>query len=158
MTSSTVARRLRGALVLPVLLAPLVLAGCGEDADPFDSYCAVVEEEKPGLSQVLDDDGGSSGLLPALPTFERLEEAAPDDIADDWSVIVQRLGSLADALEAAGADPATYDPVDPPDGVTPDEQEAIALAAGSVATEAVREALENVQQQSRDVCKTELSL
>lgn len=146
----------RRALVPVALL--LLASGCGEDPDPFERYCAVVEEEKPGLAEVLDADGGASGLLPALPAFERLEEAAPDDIADDWSVVVQRLSSLADALEAAGVDPATYDPVDPPDGVTPEEQEAIELGAGSVATEAVGEALTNVQQQARDVCKTELVL
>lgn len=148
----------RALLAAAVLLLPLATAGCGEEPDRFESYCATVDKEKPGLSRVLDESGGSSGLLPALPAFERLEQAAPDDIADDWSVIVQRLSSLSDALADAGVDPATYDPVDPPDGVTADEKEAISLAAGSVATEAVREALENVQQQSRDVCKTELAL
>ncbi|MCW2813063.1 MAG: hypothetical protein JWN84_518 [Nocardioides sp.] len=149
------------ARLLPLALAallPLLVAGCGEDPDPFASYCEVVREEKDGLARTLDQDDGSSGLLPALPVFERLEEAAPDDIADDWSVIVQRLTSLADALEAAGADPATYDPVDPPEGITTEQQEAIELAAGSVGTEAVREALTNVDQQSLDVCKTRLLL
>jgi hypothetical protein len=146
------------ALVPLVLLLPLLTAGCGDDDDPFESYCAVVRKEKPGLTEVLDESSGSSGLLPALPVFERLEDAAPDDIADDWSVLVQRLTSLSDALEAAGADPATYDPVDPPDGVTEEEQEAISLAAGSLATEGVVEAVRNVEQQSRDVCKTELGL
>lgn len=147
----------RALLAAVVLLLPLTAAGCGEDPDRFESYCATVKDEQAGLSRVLDESGGSSGLLPGLPAFERLEDAAPDDIADDWSVLVQRLSSLADALEDAGVDPATYDPVDPPDGVTAEQEEAISLAAGSVATEAVREALENVQQQARDVCKTELA-
>ncbi len=148
----------RARRLLPLAVLVLLVAGCGEDPDPFESYCSVVTEEKDGLARILDADDGSSGLLPALPVFERLEEAAPDDIADDWSVIVQRLRSLADALEAAGADPAAYDPVDPPEGVTAEEQEAIELAAGSVGTEAVREALANVDQQSLDVCKTRLLL
>ena len=144
-----------GVLAALVLLLPLVTVGCGDD-DPADSYCAVVEQERPGLAEVLDASSGSSGLLPALPAFERLEDAAPRDIADDWSVVVQRLRGLAQALEDAGADPATYDPVDPPDGVTDQEQEAISLAAGSLATEGVVEAFDNVQQQARDVCKTSL--
>lgn len=142
-------------MAAPLLLAPL-LAGCGGEEDPFVAYCGVVEEEQDGLARSLDEAGGSSGLLPGLPAFERLEAAAPDDIADDWSVVVQRLSTLADALEAAGVDPASYDATDPPDDVTPEQQEAIELAAGGVATEQVSEALGNVQQQARDVCDTEL--
>lgn len=140
------------------LLAPLLLTGCGDDPDRFEAYCSLVKDEQTNLTELLAADGGSSGLLPGLPVFERFEEAAPDDIADDWSVIVQRLTSLSDALEDAGVDPSTYDPVDPPDDITPEQKEAISLAAGSVGTENVREALDNVQQQSRDVCKAELSL
>ena len=139
-------------------LVALPLAGCGEGPDRFEAYCQVVAEEKTELTDALAESGGSSGLLPALPVFERLEEAAPDDIADDWSLIVQRLSALDDALEAAGVDPATYDPVDPPDGVSDEERETISLAAGGLSTEAVGESLANVQQQARDVCRTELSL
>lgn len=150
--------RLPRVLLPLVLLVPLVVAGCGED-DPFEAYCSVVEKEKPGLSKALaEGSSGSAGLLPALPAFRRLADAAPDDIADDWSVVVQRLGALSDALEAAGADPATYDPVDPPKGVSDDQREAISLAAGALATESVVEALGNVEQQVKDVCHTSLPL
>lgn len=146
----------RSLLAVSVLL-PLLAAGCGDDEDPFDAYCAVVEDQKAGLAQALDDAStGSAGLLPALPAFERLEDAAPDDIADDWSVVVQRLRALAQALEDAGADPATYDAAEPPEGVTEAQQEAIALAAGSLDTEGVALALGNVEQQAKDVCGTSL--
>ncbi|WP_134768349.1 hypothetical protein [Nocardioides sp. 1609] len=148
-------RRRRALGLLAGLLVPLT--ACGEDPDAFESYCDVVVDEQAELGRVLAADDGAAGLLPGLPAFERLEAAAPDDIADDWSVVVQRLSTLADALEAAGVDPATYDPVDPPDGVTPEELEAIESGAGSVRSEALREAVENVEQQSRDVCKTELT-
>ncbi len=147
--------RRRAAVAAVCLVVPL--GACSDDEDPFERYCAVVEDEQQALSEALST-GGSAGLLPGLPIFERLLDAAPDDIADDWGVVVQRLTVLDDALRAAGVDPATYDPVDPPDDVTEEEQTAIEVGASSVATEAVREALENVQQQARDVCKTELSL
>ncbi|WP_137295059.1 hypothetical protein [Nocardioides dongxiaopingii] len=149
-------RRAWALVLLPGLLG--ALTACGEDPDAFEGYCDVVVEEQAELGRVLAADDGAAGLLPGLPIFERLEEAAPDDVADDWSVVVQRLSSLADALEAAGVDPATYDPVDPPDDVTPEELEAIESGAGSVRSEALREAVQNVEQQSRDVCKTELAL
>lgn len=151
-------RRLRRLVAAVAVLAVAVpLAACGED-DPFESYCEVVGEEQPGLTEALTADDGTAGLLPALPAFERLEDAAPTDIADDWSVVTTRLQDLADALEDAGADPTTYDPVDPPDGITDDERDAISLAAMAVASEAMLEALGNVQQQARDVCGTELTL
>ncbi len=121
----------------------LGLTACG-DEDEFERYCGVVRDVQGDLARALDADEGSAGLLPALPYFRTLEDAAPDDIADDWSILVERLGTLADALEDAGVDPADYDPVDPPDGVTPEQQEQIAAGASSVATEAVREALQNV--------------
>lgn len=145
----------RASTVLLCALAVGGLSACGEE-DPFEAYCDVVAAEAPELAQALDRDDGAAGLLPGLPSFERLADAAPDDIADDWSVIVQRLGTLADALEEAGVDPADYDPSDPPDGVTDEQQEAIRLGAGSVGTEAVQEALQHVQEQSRAVCKQEL--
>ena len=143
------------AVVTALLAALPLLAACAEE-DRFERYCDVVRDQQDDLGRVLDADGGSAGLLPALPIFQTLEQVAPDDIADDWSILVGRLGSLADALEDAGVDPGSYDPVDPPDGVTEDQREAIAAGASSVATEAVREALANVTQQARDVCGTEL--
>ncbi|WP_139978745.1 hypothetical protein [Nocardioides litoris] len=149
---------MRRALAAALAVAALVglLSACGED-DPFERYCDVVREEQAGLTRDLGD-AGTAGLLPALPAFERLEDAAPDDIADDWSVITQRLTGLADALDDAGVDPSTYDATDPPADTTPEQREAIGLAAGAVATEEVREALGVVQQQARDVCGTELTL
>ena len=142
-------------MVVACLVVPL--GACGDDEDPFEAYCGVVEDEQQELGEALST-GGSAGLRAGLPTFERLLDAAPDDIADDWGVVVQRLTVLEDALDAAGVDPATYDPVDPPDDVTEEERTAIEAGASGVATEGVREVLLNVQQQARDVCKTELSL
>ncbi|GAA5153336.1 hypothetical protein GCM10023340_35220 [Nocardioides marinquilinus] len=149
-------RRLAAGLALAVTCGT-ALAGCGEDPDRFGAYCEAVADEQSALTDALSL-GGAPGLLAALPSFERLLEAAPRDIEDEWTIVVTRIDVLRDALEDAGVDPASYDPVDPPEGVTDEQQEAIAAGASSVNTEQVREALDGVQQQARDVCGTSLTL
>lgn len=147
------------------LLTAVVVAGCGSDVDPddpagdvperFADYCAVVREEQPTLSEALAR-GARVGLLDALPSFQRLREASPDDLADEWSIVVSRVEVLRDALSDAGVDPATYDPLEPPQDLTDAEIAAIEVGASSVAAEPVQEALDGVEQQARDVCKTPL--
>ena len=61
-------------------------------------------------------------LLRALPIFRELEDAAPDDIRDDWKIVVDGLTALEDALDDAGVDPATYDRDDPPEGVSDEDE------------------------------------
>ncbi|MAS54929.1 MAG: hypothetical protein CMJ44_09970 [Pimelobacter sp.] len=132
------------------------LAGCGED-DPFTRYCDEVADQQQPLTEAAAA-GPTRGLLEALPSFRALQEKAPDDIADEWAVVVQRLTVLDEALQAADLDPATYDPAQPPAGLSAADTAAISAAASGLVTDAMRTALDAVQQQSRDVCKTPLSL
>lgn len=142
-------------LVAATLLACGVSA-CGEE-DPFEAYCAEVEAQQTRLTEVLVA-GDQTALLEALPTFEKLEARAPDDLRDEWGTITSRLSDLQQALEAAGADPATYDRRNPPEGVDAEERKAIDAAARSLTTPEMQAALEGVQQQARDVCQTPLFL
>jgi hypothetical protein len=145
-------------------VALLVLAGCGSDEpeayqvpERFRAYCAEVEAQQAAISEALGE-GGSTGLIRALPSFEALEAEAPDDIADDWAVVVGRSRDLVDALEEAGVDPATYDREQPPAGLTPDERDAIDAAASALVSPTTGNAMAAVQQHSRDVCKAPLAL
>lgn len=146
----------RALLALLFATAGLVL-GCGGDDDPFGSYCDVVKEQQQPLSEALAQ-GASTGLLAALPSFEKLRDAAPDDIADEWAVVIQRIRVLRDALDEAGVDAATYDAEKPPPDVSEEQQAAIAAAANGLATPSTTAALSSVEQQARDVCRTQLSL
>ena len=145
-----------------VLAAPLVLlltltaTGCGED-DPFADYCAEVSTQQKALTEAFAD-RGPTALIDALPSFRALREEAPRDIADEWQVLVGRIGALVDALEAADVDPATYDAAQPPAGLDAAQRTAIEAAATELAAPAVRTALAAVDQQARDVCKTPLYL
>lgn len=147
----------RTTLAAVVLLVGFPLAGCGGD-DPFDAYCTVVQDEQESLTRTLDAGGGTTGLIEALPAFERLEAAAPDDIADEWSLFVQAVRGFADAFEAAGVDPATYDATNPPASVSAEQQETIRTAASALLARPVTEAADAVDQQAKDVCETGLSL
>ncbi|HEY0888903.1 MAG TPA: hypothetical protein VGE38_04760 [Nocardioides sp.] len=138
-----------------VLLLAVVTAGCS--TDPREAYCDAVSEHQESLGEILGQ-GGPAALLRALPIFRDLQEQAPDDIADDWQVLVDALGDLEQAVEEAGADPATYDREAPPAGVTAQEQSRIDAAAAEVGGEGTRAALAAVEQQARDVCHTPLAL
>ena len=137
------------------LLALLALAACSED--PYQDYCDAVADRRDRLSETLGQ-GGPTALLAALPTFRDLREQAPDDIADEWQVLVDGLSGLQRALRAAGADPASYDREHPPTGLTPEEQDRIDAAAARLGDQRTRDALAAVEQQARDVCHAPLTL
>ncbi len=138
--------------LLPVLG---LLAGCGKD--PTETYCATVAEQRESFSEAVSS-GGPTALLDALPAMTALREDSPEDLRDDWDVVVDRLSALRDALAAADVDPGTYDRRDPPEGVSEGQQRAIEAAAGQLATPQMLQALGAVQQQARDVCQTPLTL
>lgn len=143
-----------------LLLAALVcavLAACGGEEDPFAAYCDEVEKQQTPLTEALAGDGPTV-LIEALPSFEALSEKAPSDIADEWKTLTDAIDGLVASLDEAGVDPATYDRENPPAGVTPEQQADIDAAARRLTAPETAEALEAVQQQARDVCKTPLSL
>jgi hypothetical protein len=61
-------------------------------------------------------------LIEALPIFEDLEGKAPDDVADDWELLVTRIRALDTALHDADVDPATYDARHPPAGLSAEDR------------------------------------
>ena len=137
-----------------VLLATL-LTGCS--GDPYEDYCEVVADNQEELTVILDE-GGPDVLLKALPIFRELQDAAPDDIRDDWKIVVSGLTALEAALDDAGVDPATYDREDPPEGLSDEEKDRIDAAAEELRTPDSEAAFAAVEQQARDVCKTPLRL
>lgn len=138
------------------LAVALVGAAAGCSSDPTDDYCSEVRAQQKPLTEAAV--AGASGLLQALPSFEALRDKAPEDIADEWVIVVQRITVLREALDEAGVDPAAYDPAEGPKDLSELEQATIAAAASGLLTTAMSDALDSVQQHSRDVCKTPLSL
>ena len=125
--------------------------------DPFEVYCKEIKAQRESLSEDLAG-GTATSLIDALPEFERLQDKSPDDLKDEWNTVTSRIGDLVESLEDAGVDPATYDRRKPPAGLTADEQDAIDAAAQALATPEMKAALDGVEQQARDVCKTPMTL
>lgn len=163
MSSRALVRTLAAAALAAALLG---VGGCGggDEDDPyavperFQDYCDEVEALRAPIGDALSTGGETTGLIKALPSFEKLAAKAPDDIADDWAVVVDRIHDLVDALDEAGIDPATYDRKDPPAGLTPEQRDEIDAAAVALVSTATAQAMSSVQQQARDVCKTPLAL
>lgn len=99
-------------VVAAAVVAGLLVLRGGED-DPFAGYCSEVADRREDVGAALSA-GATTGLLRALPSFEALADRSPDDIRDDWRLVVTRISDLEDALDDAGVDPAAYRVEDPP--------------------------------------------
>ena len=150
-------RRARGA-VLAVLLTALgttLIGGCG--GDPKDEYCAAVKDHQQELSDIVGS-GKPDALLAALPIFHELQRKAPEDITDEWQQVVGRIEALQQALRDAGVDPATYDRSKPPPGLGAADRAKIDAAAKELGSGTTLRALQDLDQQARDVCQTPLTV
>ena len=137
---------------LALLVSPL--AGCASEQE---EYCQAVKEHQERLTEIMSDAGPTS-LLEALDSFRQLRAEAPTDIRDEWQQVIRSIEALEQALDDAGVDPADFDSGKPPEGVSKEEQEAIARAADEVGSRETEVALAGVRQQALDVCKAQLWL
>ena len=135
-----------------VLVLPL-LAGCSDG----QSYCDAVQAHQSELGTIVSD-GGRAALISALPAFEDLAAKAPSDVTADWKLLVARVTALKTALDHAGVDPASYDPRNPPPGLSAEDRDAIRRAAARLAASDTQQALTNVQQEVLDVCHTPVEM
>ena len=141
-----------GVVVAALVLLPLA-GGCGHGR----SYCAAVRDHQAALGSIAHSTGRTA-LISALPIFEDLRSRAPDDVSDDWQLLVTRIEALDTALRHAGVDPATYDAKHPPAGLSAEDRALIRRAAARLAASDTQQALETVEQEVRDVCHTPLDL
>lgn len=140
-------------MVAAALLLPLLTA-CGSDKE---DYCNAVKDHQQELSEIVGS-GDPDALLQALDVFRDLQDKAPGDITDEWQQVVGRIEALRNALDAAGVDPATYDRDHPPAGLSGSERAAIDAAAKQLGSGTTLRALQDLDQQARDVCQTPLTL
>jgi hypothetical protein len=146
--------RIRTALAAALLL-PVVSAGCGDDSK--DEYCDAVKEHQANLSDAVSS-GQPDALIDALDVLRDLQDKAPRDITDEWQQVVGRIEALQQALDDAGLDPSSYDRSHPPAGLTTEQKAGIDAAAHELGSGTTLRALEDLDQQARDVCQTPLTL
>jgi hypothetical protein len=143
----------RTAAACLLVLLPLL----GACADRQETYCSAVEEHQEELTRISTD-GERDSLLRALEIFRDLESKAPADVTDEWQQVVSRIEDLDAALRDAGVDPTTYDPKEPPADLGDDDRARIDAAARELGSGTTLRALQDLDQQARDVCHTPLSL
>ncbi len=146
--------RARVTLAVAATLLAGSLAGCGSDED---AYCDAVTDHQQELSDIVGG-GEPDALLQALDAFHDLEDKAPSDISDEWQQVVSGIEGLQKALDDAGVDPATYDRKKPPSGLSDEQRRAIDAAATRLGSAETAQALQDLDQQARDVCHTPLTL
>ncbi|MCL8024275.1 hypothetical protein [Nocardioides bruguierae] len=139
----------------------LLLSGCA--GDPTQEYCDTVTDGQEQLAAAVDA-GSPTALVDALPALERLRDASPDDVADDWQYLTGRVVALDDALEDAldGTDLTAQDLVgldedEVPAGVEEADLVAVRAAAGELASTQTQQALATVTAEVRAVCGTSLT-
>lgn len=147
---------MKGTLACVLALAVLpVVSGCG--GNPVEDYCDAVQEHQKELTEQVAN-GGPGALIATLDTFRDLEEKAPDDIKDEWQLVIRRIEVLKQALDAADVDPNEYDRDNPPPGLSAQDRAGIDAAAQELGSKATLDAFAGLQQQALDVCQTALSL
>jgi hypothetical protein len=87
-----------------------------------------------------------------------LAEKSPDDLSDEWQTYLRAIEGLDKAIKDAGVKPSDFDGGKVPAGLSKEDQQAIAEAAGQITTEEVIAAATGIEQQARDVCKVNLGL
>jgi hypothetical protein len=144
----------RTAAAALVVLA--LVSGCSEDGE---DYCEAMKEEQKTLTDLADSSSepGTDLLTPTLESFERLREAAPEELQDEWETVVVAYEALADAVDDAGVDPGEYRPDEPPPGVSAAEAERLAAVASKLASARVVEAVAGIEQHATDVCQVDFA-
>ncbi|WP_310528486.1 hypothetical protein [Nocardioides sp.] len=143
---------MRGALALA--LAAALLTGCGDDGS--GAYCESVKEHQRELSDIAaSTDPGA--IFGALDAYRDLQARAPRDLDDEWDQVIDRLEALESALDEAGVDPATYDPVTTLASLSPAQRSAVKGAARDLGDQATVASMAGIEQQALDVCKMPLS-
>lgn len=132
-----------------------VLSGCAQEQQ--ERYCEAVEANQARLGEIVSE-GRWDAMIQARPVFEDLAGEAPADIRDEWRTVLEAVRGFEQAVSAADVDLSDYDPEDPPESVTEEEQAEIERAVRQLVAPDTAEALGGLEQQARDVCHTPLEL
>lgn len=145
-------------IVALALIAALALSGVGTGVflilGSGDDYCT----ELAAAQGIFVDDGTGRQLVADLPTYRDLADAAPDDLRDEWQILVGAITSLRDAITDAGIAPEDYLGSEPPADLPDERLAAIRAAASALSSADVVAAAGSIEQQARDVCKLQLGL
>ena len=151
MTARTV-----GALVAVVAVLATSLAGCS--SDPDEAYCETARAERARLNTLADQaaDAEADVVGGTLASLRRLRDDAPPELEDEYDTVVNAWEALADAVEAAGIDPAEFDRKETLRELDRPDAQRIRQAAGALGEARVIDATQGIEDHALQVCDVDL--
>lgn len=144
-------------LVAVATLFSGMLTACGGDSDSA-AYCDALKDAKSDFSTLETGDFGK--LDEAIDQLHELAADAPDDVKDDWETVDGALTDLQDAFEEAGLELSDLEGLsngDIPEGVDMEKLTTLTQDLGSITSDKVQEAGDNIEKHAKDECDVDLS-
>ena len=145
-------RRL-AALAAGLCLLGLLTSACKSGTE---KYCDEVKAQQQRLTELAANPDPAT-IFAVLPPYQALAAKAPDDIKDEWATVIDRYQQLRSALSDAHVSPQQYAGNTWRQGLSKEQVNGILRAAAGLVDPQTQDALNDVQQQARDVCQTPLS-
>ena len=141
---------------LVLLLLLVLLAGCGEPSAEY--YCEQLREDREEIADILasEDPGALQGEN--LRLLEDLGEQAPRDLREEWSLLLDALQGLEQALDDADLTAEDFEDGEPPPSADEDDLASLEVAVSRVQAPDVVAAAQGIETQARDVCRVNLGL
>ena len=148
----------RVAALASALLLATCLTSCGHGTT---SYCSALRDDQGKLKRLARQTGqhgarGAKALGASVDLLADLQDKAPDEVADDWTRLVQALRGLDQAVKESGASPADFATGKRPEGVTEGQYAAVQQAADKLQSTPVQQASASIEQHALQVCKVDL--
>jgi hypothetical protein len=139
-----------------------LLTACGDDGgdeagDSSGDYCNDLKDAKKEVDALKD--GDFSDLQKTTDAMNKLADEAPDEIKDDWEILVDGVQKLIDALKKAGLDDddmATLQSGQIPDGVDMAALQSLMTEIEALDTEEFQTAGDNINKHAKDECGVDL--
>lgn len=142
---------------IALTLAAVLLSGCGGPDAERTAYCDALRGKQESFGE-MSNSSDPAVLIKQLPTLEGLGKKAPEDLADEWQVLLNALRDLRTALAKADVGVGEFGPGKVPSDLTVADAKAIKDAADQLSSEDVVAAANGIEQQARDVCHLQLGL
>jgi hypothetical protein len=140
-----------------------LFTACGDDdgggsaADGGGDYCSDLKDAKKEVDALKE--GDFSDLEKTTDAMHTLADDAPDEIKDDWEILVSGVDKLVEALKKAGLDDddmATLQSGQMPDGVDMAALQSLMAEMEALDTEEFQEAGDNINKHAKDECGIDL--
>ena len=137
-----------------------LLTACGDGGDKAGGsgdYCSDLKDAKKEVDALKS--GDFSDLEKTTDAMKRLSDEAPDEIQDDWKVLVDGVQKLVDALKKAGVDDedmATLQNGQIPEGVDMAALQSLMAEIQALDTDEFQTAGENINKHAKDECGVDL--